>query len=199
MEVSQSTARMHPLVAGAAVSVILASLLGAAAITGMLPSSHSNVVGTQAPTATPAAQWAAMTPDAPVTPATGAPVLVQTASGYQYMQPVASPAVGGVQVGPAHNPIKPKTAVHHVYRHHDALYAQAERRPQYQAPVAQSLQVAPASPVSQMSPLGIATGAVIGGLLGHQVGGGNGRTLATVAGVVGGGYLGNTVAKNYGY
>jgi uncharacterized protein YcfJ len=40
---------------------------------------------------------------------------------------------------------------------------------------------------------------VIGGLLGHQVGGGNGCTLATVAGVVGGGYLGNTVAKNYGY
>jgi uncharacterized protein YcfJ len=36
-------------------------------------------------------------------------------------------------------------------------------------------------------------------LLGNQVGSGRGRTLATVAGVVGGGYLGNTVAKNYGY
>lgn len=199
MEVSQSTPRMHPLVAGAAVSAILASLLGAAAIAGILPSSHGNVVGEQAPAATPAAPLAMTTPGTPVAPATGAPVLVQTASGYQYMQPVASPPVAGYQVDPARNTTQQKTVVHHVYRHHDASYAQADRTPQYQAPVEQARPVAQASPVSQMSPLGIATGAVIGGLLGHQVGGGNGRTLATVAGVVGGGYLGNTVARNYGY
>jgi uncharacterized protein YcfJ len=35
------------------------------------------------------------------------------------------------------------------------------------------------------------TGAVIGGLIGNQVGGGNGKKLATVAGIIGGGYLGN--------
>ncbi|MFC3106707.1 glycine zipper 2TM domain-containing protein [Undibacterium arcticum] len=35
----------------------------------------------------------------------------------------------------------------------------------------------------------------MGGLLGNQVGGGNGRTLATVAGAVGGGYAGNVVEK----
>ncbi|MDY7546552.1 glycine zipper 2TM domain-containing protein [Glaciimonas sp. CA11.2] len=192
MEVSQSTPRMHPLVAGAAGSVILASLLGVAAIAGLLPNSHGNAVGSQAPVATPAAQMAMSVPAA--LPA-GAPVLVQTPNGYQYMQPVASPAVAGYQVAPTPSMTKQKTVVHHVYRHHDSSYAQA----QYEAPIQQSRQVAQASPVSQMSPLGIATGAVIGGLLGHQVGGGNGRTLATVAGVVGGGYLGNTVAKNYGY
>jgi len=43
--------------------------------------------------------------------------------------------------------------------------------------------------------LGIAGGAVIGGLLGNHVGNGNGRTLATVAGAVGGGYAGNSVEK----
>jgi len=43
--------------------------------------------------------------------------------------------------------------------------------------------------------LGIAAGAVVGGLLGNQVGGGNGRKLATVAGAVGGGYAGNEVEK----
>ena len=50
-------------------------------------------------------------------------------------------------------------------------------------------------PAAQGSGLGIATGAVVGGLLGNQVGGGNGRTLATVAGAVGGGYAGNVIEK----
>lgn len=45
------------------------------------------------------------------------------------------------------------------------------------------------------SGVGIATGAVIGGLLGNQVGRGNGRSLATVAGAVGGGYAGNEIER----
>lgn len=40
---------------------------------------------------------------------------------------------------------------------------------------------------------GTAVGAVVGGLLGHQVGGGNGKKIATVVGAVGGGYAGNQV------
>ncbi len=43
---------------------------------------------------------------------------------------------------------------------------------------------------------GTAIGAVAGGLLGNQVGGGKGKTLATVAGAVGGGYAGNRIQKN---
>lgn len=43
---------------------------------------------------------------------------------------------------------------------------------------------------------GTAIGAVVGGLLGHQVGGGNGKKVATVAGAVGGGYAGNKVQQN---
>lgn len=42
---------------------------------------------------------------------------------------------------------------------------------------------------------GTAIGAVAGGLLGNQIGGGKGRTLATVAGAVGGGYAGNKVQE----
>ncbi len=34
-------------------------------------------------------------------------------------------------------------------------------------------------------------GAVIGGLVGSTIGGGSGKTLATAAGIGGGGYLGN--------
>ena len=44
--------------------------------------------------------------------------------------------------------------------------------------------------------IGTGIGAVAGGLLGHQVGGGKGKTLATVGGAVAGGYVGNRVQKN---
>lgn len=44
--------------------------------------------------------------------------------------------------------------------------------------------------------IGTGVGAVAGGLLGHQVGGGKGKTLATVGGAVAGGYVGNRVQKN---
>lgn len=43
---------------------------------------------------------------------------------------------------------------------------------------------------------GIVGGAVVGGLLGNQIGGGSGRALATVGGAVAGGYVGNEVQKN---
>jgi len=43
---------------------------------------------------------------------------------------------------------------------------------------------------------GVVGGAVVGGLLGNQIGGGTGKTLATVGGAVAGGYVGNEVQKN---
>jgi outer membrane lipoprotein SlyB len=41
--------------------------------------------------------------------------------------------------------------------------------------------------------LGAVIGGLAGGILGHQVGGGNGNTLATVAGALGGAYAGNAI------
>jgi outer membrane lipoprotein SlyB len=43
---------------------------------------------------------------------------------------------------------------------------------------------------------GIVGGAVVGGLLGNQIGKGSGRAVATVGGAVVGGYAGNEVQKN---
>ncbi len=43
---------------------------------------------------------------------------------------------------------------------------------------------------------GTAIGGIAGGLLGSQVGGGSGKTLATIAGAAAGGYAGNRVQKN---
>ncbi len=43
--------------------------------------------------------------------------------------------------------------------------------------------------------LGMIGGAVAGGLLGHQVGGGTGKTIATVGGAAGGAYVGKKVEE----
>lgn len=44
--------------------------------------------------------------------------------------------------------------------------------------------------------VGTGIGAVVGGLLGNQIGDGDGRKLATVAGAAAGGYAGNRIQKN---
>lgn len=45
--------------------------------------------------------------------------------------------------------------------------------------------------------VGTVGGAVVGGLLGNQIGGGDGNTLATVAGAVGGAYAGREIEKRH--
>ena len=45
--------------------------------------------------------------------------------------------------------------------------------------------------------LGVVGGGAVGALLGNQVGGGTGRTLATVAGAVGGAYAGKKLQENH--
>jgi uncharacterized protein YcfJ len=45
--------------------------------------------------------------------------------------------------------------------------------------------------------VGTVAGAVIGGVIGHQFGGGNGKTLATVGGAAAGGYAGNQIQKSH--
>lgn len=173
MEMTQASNRIHPLIAGAAVSVTLASLLGAAAIAGIIPSSH----GTAAETARIEAQTAAATPVSPSVAA--APAAVKEV-------------------------VEHRTVVHHQYVQHARPVQVAQAQPaQYSPPQYSPAQYSPSAapvyqqpePVAHNSPLGIGVGAVVGGLLGTQVGGGNGRTLATLAGAVGGGYIGNEIAK----
>lgn len=52
--------------------------------------------------------------------------------------------------------------------------------------------VAPSSGIGA----GTIAGAVVGGILGHQVGGGTGNTAATVLGAAGGAYVGNQMEKS---
>ena len=52
--------------------------------------------------------------------------------------------------------------------------------------------------VKKTSGIGLVGGAVVGGLLGNQVGGGRGKDVATVAGAVGGAVAGDAIEKNSG-
>lgn len=51
---------------------------------------------------------------------------------------------------------------------------------------------------SNNAAVGTVIGAVVGGLLGHQVGKGKGKTAATVAGAVGGGFAGHAIGERSG-
>jgi len=148
---SSPISRIHPLVAVAAASVIVVSLLGAAAITGVLPNSQANV-----PTALSASE------QAHAKETTTAAVPQKSSIKHVHVQQAPTKVASASNV-PA-------------------------RAPAEKAPVQ-------AAPAKQYSPVGIGIGAAIGGLLGNQVGSGDGKTLATIAGAVGGGYVGNEIAK----
>lgn len=199
METSQTAHRIHPLIAGAAASVMLVSLVGVAAITGMFPNSHGTAAESQRTGSQPAAVLAASQP--PMIAAPTQQAAAQTAPAQQYAlvpvsasQPQPNPVV-------VREVVEHRTVVHDKYvqrpatvrhtRHAD--YAQYEAAPRY-APAPVYQQTSASAP---NSPIGMGIGAVVGGLVGSQVGGGNGKTLATIAGAVGGGYLGNEVAKRY--
>ncbi|WP_315968020.1 glycine zipper 2TM domain-containing protein [Acidovorax bellezanensis] len=169
MEMKQTANRIHPLMAGAAISVMLVSLLGAAVLTGVLPNSQA--------TASPAPSITAP-----------APAIAPSPPAQQFVPPVMA-AAENRDVSTVRKSVVHHRPVQHAQTPSNQQYAQA---PAYQQQPPASTQPAPAA---QSSPIGIGVGAVVGGLLGSQIGGGNGKTLATIAGAVGGGFLGNEVAK----
>ena len=165
---TSNSARIHPLLAGAAVSFTVLCLVGAASVAGILPNSRA----TNTPAPAVPADLMASNLAAPV----AAPVIAP------------APVVAQTAPAPAPAPVVHKRVVHHVAQARPASRNDdyAYREPVRQQPVQAQ---APAQP----NYVGIGTGAVIGGLIGNQVGGGRGKTLATVAGVIGGGFLGNAV------
>ena len=225
--------RMHPLMLGAAASVVLVSLLGAAAITGILPASHSTPAPSEFQVTSPQTT-AAATQTQTVTPVSGSRFL--TADG-RILEEVPTT----VRSLPAHTASIESSAtsdivtpVHHRAARHPVHHRQqlalndraadrtanraapyrtsAQQQVAYEAPVNQVAQAqttypvqaspqpiyqpqtAPTSVFGNVNPVQTGVGAVIGGLLGSQVGKGNGRTLATVAGVIAGGYAGNEIS-----
>ena len=173
MEMKIASNRIHPLIASAAVSVIVVSLTGIAALTGVLPNLHATAVQ---PVPVTLQASAASLVAAPL-----APVVQQAAKAPAQQDDIDQPKA------------KPKTVAHRPQHAQIPRSAQYSQTPAYQAPAV--AYQAPPPAAAPNSPIGIGVGAVVGGLLGNQVGGGNGKTLATIAGAVGGCYVGNEIAK----
>lgn len=207
-----TTNRIHPLMAAAAASVVIVSLTGAAAIAGLLPSSRSAPEAQPALTPTAALPLAAGQGVAPVAaPAAqlqqaampAQPVVVSAAPGTTtYVQAANVPAgtaapVVVVKQEPA--PVVKQTVIKEtvVQKPRVVEHRPAPQPVRYAEPAYRAAPPAPTPAPVQQGPnyVGVATGAVIGGLIGNQVGGGNGKKLATLAGVIGGGYVGNEIAK----
>jgi len=175
--------KIHPLVAVAAGTVIIVSLVGVAAILDWLPGSHGD--DEKAPEAAviqpvdkagePAADTAAKAGKAPAPAHRSAQA--PTPQGRHAPAPAPYPNQAGAPPQAA-QPMPPVSQA---------------------APVCAScgkvLGVRTVEVEAKPSGVGVVAGAVVGGLLGNQVGGGTGKTLATVAGAVGGGYAGNEIEK----
>lgn len=119
--------------------------------------------------------------------------------------PAPQPVVKQPVVAPQPSRVAQQTAA-------PQTFAPQQFAPQQVAPQTAPVPAAPQQPVcnncgtvtavtpvqvqsQQTNPVGVIAGGLIGGILGNQVGGGDGRKLATVAGAIGGGLAGNEIAK----
>lgn len=207
METNNKPGRIHPLVATAAGSVIVVSMVGVAAITGILPNSHS----TTAPAASltvPAAPAALVAPVGATTLAAASPSTLQPAPTVEEaatektaikVKEVEKPAPKVVKKpAPVKEQQNTRPATNYAQKTVAAAPAASPAptpKPSicYDCGRIEAVQVI--QQPAQGSGVGVVAGAVLGGVLGNQVGGGNGKKLATVAGVVGGGFAGNEIEK----
>jgi len=215
---------LHPALWIAAASVTAVSLAGVAKLTGLLPdfgaSSHPTPdAAVSAPAAlpkppepAPTAKLASAEPTEPVaaspTPAASAPAPAKAE--HHESSPPAKPA-------PIHR--KPAPATHHAtpaVAQGNPPPADAVPAPQDAPPpdrAAHRVAETPAPPVcrdcgvienveaiqqkGEGSGLGAVGGAILGGVLGHQIGEGSGKQLARIGGAVLGGFAGNEAERRY--
>lgn len=167
-----TTKSLHPLVLAAAVAVLLFCGVGTAALMGWLPSSQSEAPPLSANAS--AEQLASLQANQP--PAGSQPLVALPPPPVQ-QQPVQQP-----QPQPVRQP--------------QPQYVAAAPAPQVCSNCGVVEAIHEVNTRAEGSGVGAAGGAVVGGLLGNQVGGGHGRQLATVLGAVGGAVAGNQIEGN---
>ena len=125
--------------------------------------------------------------------ATPTPLLAQTA-----MQPTSATAdIAAKATTPALPRATPAPKPVHVQRGPvKAATASPQRAASVCATCGKVESVSTVQQKGESTGLGVVGGAVLGGVLGHQVGGGSGKSVATVLGAVGGGVAGNEVEKH---
>lgn len=213
---TSSPRRLHPLIAVAAGSVLVASLVATAAITGVFPkASSSSVQNDQAQTAQVGAQpvvdsaapatAAAMTGQQQPQPAQSQPGAPTQAAQTPVAPTQSAPGAPG-QIPYAGQPGQPSYAQQPYSQQPPAQqqlaqqpYAQPQQRsakPAYCASCGTVESIAAVRHQGRGTGIGAVGGAVAGGLLGNQFGRGTGRAAMTVLGAVGGGFAGNSVEKH---
>ena len=178
----EPTSKTSPFVIAASIAVIIASIVGVGAMTGLIPSRGAK---TEAPPE-------ASAPAEPGKTASEAAMPPQPAMTTQADAAAEKPAAKSKSAAKSTHKAAAEKPV--------AGMAAAEDSPKnVQAPMCDNCGVIAAirtvEQAGEGSGLGAIAGGVVGGLLGHQIGGGSGKDLATIAGAVGGGYAGHQVEK----
>lgn len=202
-----SPRRLHPLIAVAAGTVIVASLAATAAITGVFPKASSSSVQTDQTQTAQVSSQPVVDSAAPATAAamTGQQQPEQSPATRPGAQAQTAPQAPG-QVPYSGQPGQPSYA-QQPYRGQVPSQQQLAQQPyaQAQQPSGQSKYCSTCGTVESIVPIrreghgtgiGAVGGAVVGGLLGNQFGRGNGRLGMTALGAVGGGFAGNAVEKH---
>jgi outer membrane lipoprotein SlyB len=170
---SGTTSKVNPIIAIAAVSVIIFSAVGVGVMTGIIPSSLSKDSGQQNATVTEAPKAAAPAAEPAKKTATAAPAKAPVSE-----SPRRSAASDAPRPRASSEPVRVASA--------PAICANCG--------TVESINVVEQK--GEGSGLGAIAGGVAGAVLGNQVGGGSGRTIATVAGAAGGAYAGHQVEKH---
>ena len=209
MSTTPSRTALHPMLWVAAASVTAFSLAGVAKLTGLLPES-----GTAAPQTSAVTGAVAPEPVAPTRLATAEPAEPASA-------PAPAPALKTEHHEPApaikHTPARPKPAAAPAVAKGNPPPADAVPAPRDAPPPDHAARrvadAPPAAPVcrdcgvienieaiqqkGEGSGLGAVGGAILGGVLGHQVGEGSGKQIARIGGAVLGGFAGNEAERRY--
>ncbi|RSZ57385.1 glycine zipper 2TM domain-containing protein [Massilia atriviolacea] len=180
----------HPLLIAAAVAVIVFCGAGTAAILGWIPSSIGGTPARAELSESERAMLASALQDG--APRTLAALDAPGAGSAPQRPPLQESERAAPDELPPPAPVQAARKAVPAARHVAAEPARAR----WCAHCGNIESVREVSQRAQGSGLGAAGGAVLGGLLGNQVGGGNGRKLATVAGAVGGAVVGNQVEGN---
>jgi outer membrane lipoprotein SlyB len=191
MDIIPPTAKkLHPLVATAAVAVIVVSVLGAIVVITDQVAAHrgpdsatvaSTDTGAGAPDATAPQNSAAPNPSLPASAAPAAPTHTVT----HPVRPAApAPQVAGLPPPPPGAAGVPPD-----------LAMSAPPAPPVCSDCGIVAAVRPVKIQGQGSGVGAVAGGAVGGLLGNQFGHGSGKTAMTVLGVLGGALGGNQVEK----
>lgn len=195
--------RMHPLMILAALAVLLFCLVGTAAILGWIPTSVGSNKERQLSEAERLALASTLPQATPgyAQPDGSAPAVypAQPAVPAQAYAPAPAPDYVPAPAAAAAAAAAPATVVERVVEEpvrKPAQVAAADNGRNWCSNCGNVESVRTIKQRAEGSGLGAAGGAIVGGLLGNQIGGGTGRTIATAAGAIGGAVVGNQVEGN---